>query len=229
VITGEKTMKNTTVLSVVIAILVTASAISCAAEQPSGASQRLALTNSFDVYILRLKQLSQQDAQGLNTFQSDRAGELQKCCSSTEATNKTPSMLSAKAHELLSSLKSPVDTSRTVVPLLENKPLCRQLIDEQVVPVWTGTDWIDSRFLAFNGFAPPDKVQKRIMELNYWEQNFGVHSAPERAKEPFSGRNTGKIDGLRLAIINDGFLVKYDRTFGIWRITGTNAPAARAQ
>ena len=200
--------------------------LSAIAEQPLVANQNTADTNSFDVYIQKLKQLGQQDTQGFNTFQSDRTAELQKFGYSSASTNKTFSQLSAKACDLLSALKKPVGDSReSYLQFPENNRLLRQMFDELVVPVWTGKDWADSRPLSFNGFNIPDKIQKRLMELNYWGQNFGVHSVPERAKEPFSGRNTGKIDGLRLAIINDGFLVKYDRTFGIWRITGTNAPA----
>jgi hypothetical protein len=29
-----------------------------------------------------------------------------------------------------------------------------------------------------------------------------------------------------MSLLNLGYELKYDKTFGIWRITGTNAPAA---
>jgi hypothetical protein len=182
-------------------------------------------TNSFDIYILQLKQLALEDAQGENIFQSNRSSELKKngdpCWNTTERHPK-------KTQDLLGLLKQPDEHEQSVAVFPVNRQICRELFDERVVPVWTGTNWIDSRLLAFNSFLLPENVQKRLTELNYWEQNFGIHSVPERKNEPLSGRNIGKINGLRLVIIKSGFSVKYDKTFGLWRITGTNAPAVRA-
>lgn len=224
-------MKNTVRLSATLAVMTTITVSSFSAEQRAVVTgQETTNTNSFDAYIQRLSQLDKEDAKGKNTFQSDRSAELQKIHSPSATANKVTFPLSSKSTELLLALKKPDNTSQESPPFFSgNTRLCQQLIEEQVVPIWTGENWIDSRPLVFNGFTLPDETQRQLASLNYWEQNFGIHFDPERKKIPFSGRNIGKINGLRLTIMNAGFLLKYDKTFGVWRITGTNAPAARPQ
>jgi hypothetical protein len=218
-------MKKTILYTALVAMVMSLT-MSLVADTPPVSDQKTAETNSFDIYVHQVKHLNQEDAQGRNDFQSELAVELKKL--DKISLQKSTPMLE-KTLGLLSKLKAPIVRMQDALVFPENKPVFRQLFDERVVPVWTGTNWIDSHLLASNGFTLSDRIQKQLTELNYWEQNFGIHSVPERKKEPFSGRNIGKINGLRLAIINAGFSVKFDKTFSIWRITGTNAPTIHVQ
>lgn len=218
--------RRITVFNTALATMMVAVTVSSVADPLPVSDQKTAETNSFDSYVRQLKQLGQEDAQGENVFQSDLFEELKKL---DNLSAPKPASLLKKIHGLFSTLKAPIADRQDALNVSENKRILRQLFDERIVPIWTGTDWIDSRLLASNGFSLPDKIQQQLTELNYWEQNFGIHSVPERKTEPFSGRNIGKINGLRLAIIKAGFSVKYDKTFYIWRITGTNAPTTHIQ
>lgn len=213
-------MKNTLILSTAFAVGTTAMVLSSVAEQPLVSPMKQADTNNFNVYIQKFHRMKQQDAHGEHTFQSDRTAELQKFGISTAT-------LSKKASKLLLLLKKPdVNTQNNSSVFLDNKHLYRQLFDEQIIPVWSGTDWLDGRSLILNSFKASDEIQKQLVALNYWEQSFGVCSVPERKKQPFAGSSAGTIIGMRLELVNAGYELKFDKTFNIWRIMGTNTPAA---
>jgi len=219
-------MEKAAILSITLALMIIGGGNSVIAESIPSLEEKRAEPSSFDIYMRQMKQLRNEDSQEKNVFQSNRSAELKKF-ERTLLQNQTCTL--GKKCKLLSSLISSNVYERSAFVLQENKQIYRQLMDEQIIPIWTGTNWIDGVALVFNGFPLPEKIQKQLRELNYWEQCFGIHSVPERKNEPFSGRNIGKINGLRLAIINAGFSIKYDTTFNIWRITDTNTPTAHIQ
>lgn len=213
-------MKNATVLSMVFSVMMASSVI---ADPLSNIVLKSSENSSFDGYMHQLKQLRQADSQGKNIFKSNRSVEFKKfVCVFVQS----PASSCEKTRNILSTLKRPDTYSQQSLVLHENKQICRQLYDEQIIPVWAETNWVDGCSLIFNGFNPPEKIKNKLIELNYWEQSFGIHSVPERKNEPFSGRDVGKINGIRLTIINAGFFIKFDTTFNIWRITSTNSPVA---
>jgi hypothetical protein len=101
------------------------------------------------------------------------------------------------------------------------KDIRAQLFKENVVPIWTGERWIDSLPFALNGFTLGDEAQERLIRLNSEEQNYGFHSLPERKKAAFAGRENLRTVASRVTLKRLGYAVKYDETFGIWRVNRT--------
>ncbi len=102
-----------------------------------------------------------------------------------------------------------------------------ELLDASIIPVWSGEEWIDGTSLVFDGFEIPSKTKSAVIELNRDEFDNGwrLMPKPERERKMSKHNFTGDY---RTEITMAGYVVKYDKTFDIWRITGTNGPAVKS-
>ena len=174
--------------------------------------------------------LRKHDKSGKYDTQSERAKELQKFALTFTSSDKVVS--TGTTASLFIRLSRPDEGASAIHQNPQSDlEIRRKLLDMRVIPVWTETGWVDGLPLVINGFEISDSVKEDLLKLNFAEQSFGERTVPERAKESqkyFSERPDVNHIGKRLVIMKQGHEVKYDRTFGIWRITDTNAPAARS-
>lgn len=178
-----------------------------------------------DPFLQRVKTLQQMDAEGRSEYQSERDSELTKIDAMSEA-NKKPVPTAQKMSEHLLKMPCPEKSSSTTncIPA-GDKEIRRKLMLERVVPLWTGTNWIDGTLLVYNGFNVSGKGEELLASLNYFDALSRYFSGPDG---DMLGEYRGKVQILRNHLLSLNYIVKYDKTFGIWRITGTNAPAARS-
>lgn len=174
--------------------------------------------------------LRNHDKSGKYDMQSDRTKELQKMALPVMSSDKVVS--TGATASLFINLSRP-DEGTSAIHQSQKADLeqRKKLFDMRVIPVWTGTGWIDGLPLVINGFDVPDNVKEDLLKLNYAEQSYGERTVPERAKESqkfFSGRPDVNHINKRMVIMKQGYEVRYDKTFGIWRITGTNAPTTHS-
>jgi len=100
------------------------------------------------------------------------------------------------------------------------------------LPVWTGEKWADGMPLVLNGFdVPKKKVQEELHRLNQLERMCGNYLYSETEIKEMNGQffismypPLAKLPTVRFWIETAGYELKFDKTFYIWRIAGTNAP-----
>jgi len=177
-----------------------------------------------------ISHIRRQDNDGLNVYQSERDVEIKKFNLDSLSNDKTGVALSSTTSNLLLSLPL-LPASPTAIQenqSTENADVRRQLAKEHVIPLWIDNKWTDGAPLAVNGFSISPTIVSKLAELNYLEHLVGTHVAPERKHQASLGGARPKILSLRYSINQAGYRVEFDKTFGIWRITGTNAPVARS-
>lgn len=98
----------------------------------------------------------------------------------------------------------------------------RLLAEAGAIPVWDGKKWIDGRHMAFNGAVLSSSSRDTLIELNYWEQNYGTLSIPEELHDimTVSGEASAAISSLKKQLEQEGLFVELDKLFGIWKIRG---------
>lgn len=174
--------------------------------------------------------LRKHDKSGSYDMQSDRVKELQRFELPVMSSDKVVS--TGKTESLFIRLSRPNEGDSALShDRTSDSEIRQKLFDMRVIPVWTGTVWVDGLPLMINGFEISDSVKEDLLKLNFAEQSYGERTVPERAKESqnyFSGRPDVNHIAKRLVIMKQGCEIKYDKTFGIWRITGTNAPAEKS-
>ena len=187
-------------------------------------------SNSTERCCQELAWLRKHDKSGRYDMQSDREKELQRFELPVTSSDKVVS--TGEMESLFMRLSRPSEGNSVLSHgRVSDSEIRQKLFDMRVIPVWTGTEWADGLPLVINGFKIPDGMKVDLLKLNFAEQSYGSRTVPERAKESqnyFSGRPDVNHIAKRLVIMKQGYEVKYDRTFGIWRITGTNAPAAKS-
>lgn len=177
-----------------------------------------------DPFLQRVKTLQQMDAEGLSEYQSERDLELKKVEHLSEKDKATTSS-SAKVSEYLTRLSQPQGAgTATNNASLADKAIRGKLMLERIVPVWSGTNWINGNFLANNGFVVTEKIEELLASLNYFDTMSRHFSGPDG---DILGEYRGKVQIMRNHLLYLNHSVKYDKTFGIWRITSTNSPASR--
>ncbi len=176
-----------------------------------------------DPFLQRVKTLQRMDAEGLSEYQSERDLELKKFEQLSE-TDKAATPNSAKVSEFLSRLSQPQGAGIvTNGASLVDKAMRGKLMLERIVPVWSGTNWINGISLSSNGFIVTEKIEELLASINYFDTMSRHFSGPDG---DMLGEYRGKVQLMRNHLLYLNYIVKYDRTFGIWRITGTNAPSA---
>lgn len=98
----------------------------------------------------------------------------------------------------------------------------RQLAEAGAVLVWDGQKWIDGRHMAFNGAVLSSSSRDTLVELNYWEQNYGALAISEDIHDVMmvSGEASAAISSLKKQLEREGFFVELDKVIGIWKIRG---------
>ena len=104
------------------------------------------------------------------------------------------------------------------------------LAREKIIPVWNGKTWVDGWSLISSGYELPKELADMLVNMNYTEQNLGFSCVPteERNNITVSGEYWFRMGQSRAKLLKAGYPTAFDKTLGIWRITGTNAPAARS-
>jgi hypothetical protein len=176
-----------------------------------------------DPFLQRVQIIQQMDAEGLSEYQSERDSELNKM-KLTPETDRTSTSMPVKIDEDLSHLSQPQEiTTATDGTLLADKAIRDKLMLERIIPVWSGTNWINGNNLANNGFVVTKKIEDLLASLNYFDAMSRHFSGPDG---DMLGEYRGKVKIIRNHLLYLDYIVKYDKTFDIWRITGTNTPAA---
>jgi hypothetical protein len=168
------------------------------------------------------------DKTGRSEIQSDLQEELKKITNTQSSSNVIVRLLCLTRFSRLGANDirlSPVSSSEQIENNQAAKRIRTELLDESIIPVWTGNEWIDGTSLVFNGINIPEKTKRDVIELNRDELDNGWRLMPIQEREQKMAKHNFTGD-YRTEITMAGYEVKYDKTFGIWRITGTNAPAA---
>lgn len=180
-----------------------------------------------------LSQLELADKAEITAYYSDRDAEIIKFLhGANKATAADENPAGDKKSQSLSTIPAPrlSDTVKDAIKTTKNNG--RKYQEEGILPVWTGSEWIDGMPLALNGFSVPEEIRARLLSINFQERAFGAYfwSESERKKRSqFSGFHPADRFLLsRIRLEKMGYSLKFDKTFYVWRITGTNAPPAKS-
>ena len=128
------------------------------------------------------------------------------------------------AKKVIANIKLQIKAGKaTPSPPIGDEKVRRELANMGVIPVWSGKAWIDGSPLAMNGYAVKEQVEQKLVNLNYAAALSRFFSGPDG---DLLGGARSQVHVTRMSLLNLGYELKYDKTFCIWRITGTNAPAA---
>lgn len=96
----------------------------------------------------------------------------------------------------------------------------KKLAEAGAIPVWDGSKWVDGRRLAINNADLPASAVNVLVALNYWEQNYGSLSVPDKMKriQVVSGEASATISSLKKQLERAGFRVELDKSLGIWKV-----------
>lgn len=178
-----------------------------------------------DPLLQRSAKIRQMDAEGLSEYESERESELKKIITMSGA-NITPAPTTQKITDYLLKMPCSEKSCATTNDIpAGDKEIRKRLMLERIVPLWTGTNWIDGTVLANNGFNVSRKGEELLASLNYFDAVSRYFSGPNG---DLLGGARSQIQAARMSLLFLNYEVKYDKTFGIWRITGTNAPAAKS-
>ncbi|MGI6390729.1 MAG: hypothetical protein ACOX7Q_11115 [Kiritimatiellia bacterium] len=183
--------------------------------------------------VSRLSQLALADRAGTTAYHSDRDTEVVKFLRGTNnvAAAKEKAVDYRKS-QLLVAIPIPPSSGSVKDAIKTTKGSGRKYHEEGILPVWTGSEWTDGMPLALNGFSVPEEIRAQLMSINFQERAFGAYfwtESERRKRMQFSGFHpTDRFLLSRTRLENLGYTLKFDKTFYIWRITGTNAPAAKS-
>jgi hypothetical protein len=179
----------------------------------------------FQNYINVYRRLSLEDFSGSSDYRSNREDELVKIGYTESSSEEIVVGKSAKERALLAALPAWGSMSNGILNTKSDiEKIWTKLAEEHVVPVWLDSAWIDGTRLACNGFNCTNQLQTLSM-LNYFAFCKRIADA---AEGDALGHEANQRTICRMKLYYAGFETKYDRTFGIWRVTGTNAPAAKS-
>ena len=198
----------------------------CVADVQAATNNHVSATSALamQTMVKAFRQQEQQDAAGLSEYESNKETELHNFDRRPQSTADSDTAKLAENLALLSALPTPdVVTNSTERDRIDVERTREKLMNTQVIPVWTGTAWIDGMSLACNGFECSPNIKKSLSSLNYWDK---YNRQPSIHGDTTLGKALGTSRLARWSLGEAGYEVKYDKTFGIWRITGTNAPAA---
>jgi len=183
--------------------------------------------------VSRLSQLALADRAGTTAYHSDRDTEVVKFLHGTNnvAVAKEKAVDYRKS-QLLAAIPIPPSSGSVKDAIKTTKGSGRKYHEEGILPVWTGSEWTDGMPLALNGFSVPEEIRAQLMSINFQERAFGAYfwtESERRKRLQFSGFHpTDRFLLSRIRLENLGYTLKFDKTFYIWRITGTNAPTAKS-
>jgi hypothetical protein len=174
---------------------------------------------SFTAFVEVYRHLAREE---LWDYQSDQKYELEKFGYAAPLPLDTATVKSDAIKAFLATLPSLAAISNAPVEaLITVDKQADKITKEQISPAWIDNAWVDATRLASNGFDCSNQLQvlsilnccairKRITDTAWGDAL--SHDFNERMK-------------CRMKLFYAGYETKFDKTFGIWRITGTNAPA----
>ena len=193
--------------------------LACAQESANGDDFMFLMT-------VRTKQLKAADESGATAYHSDRDAEVAKFLCKTNRVSTAD-----RESKPLSRIPPPADFASMKDAVKAIPALKLNLSEADEFPIWTGDTWVGGIPFILNGFDVPKPVRSDLLRINRWERSAGIylHSKDERKvgeKYAKLGEPTtlDRIFLQRIVLENGGFEVKFDKTFYIWRLTGTNAP-----
>ena len=178
-----------------------------------------------------ISRLALADKTGETSYFSDRDKEITKFLQVTNRVSGTSEKaIGDKTLLTLSAIPPPrlSDTPKDAIKFTTGNG--KKFLEAGILPVWTGSEWVDGMVLALNGFPVPEEIRTRLLNINFQERAFGAYFWPESERKKvsqFSGFHpTDRFLLSRITLEKLGYTLKFDKTFYVWRITGTNAPAA---
>jgi hypothetical protein len=180
-----------------------------------------------------LSQLALADKSEATAYYSDRDKEITKFLRVTNRVSGTnEKAIGDKTSVTLSAIPTPRISDTTKDALKSTTGSGKKFLEEGILPVWTGSEWVDGMTLVVNGFPVPKEIRTRLLNINFQERAFGAYFWPEserKKRSQFSGFHpTDRFLLSRITLENMGYKLEFDKTFYIWRITGTNAPATHS-
>ncbi|MGI6494616.1 MAG: hypothetical protein ACOX5G_00720 [Kiritimatiellia bacterium] len=192
------------------------------------------MPESVHAMISRLSQLERAAAMGSGNHaeREKLREEIDKAGIDMTNSNGANTVVSTRRAELLSTLASLyAENGRGVGSAVNPTPKQKQAIarirevrkdlaEAMSIPVWEGDKWIDGRSLAFNNIDLPNHVKNALVQLNFWEQNYGSLSIPEELQGVVaeSGEVSAAISTFKKEIERAGFGLELDRSLCIWKI-----------
>lgn len=178
-----------------------------------------------------LSQLALADKAEATSYYSDRDAEITKFLRGTnKVTAVDENAVGDKKSQALSAIPAPRFSDTVKDAIKATKDHGKKYQEEGILPVWTGSEWVDGMPLALNGFSVHEEIRARLLSINFQERAFGAYfwaESERKKRSQFSGFHPADRFLLyRIRLENMGYALKFDKTFYVWRITGTNAPPA---
>lgn len=181
-----------------------------------------ATNSSEDIFRQRITLLREMDADNWIEYHTDRDIDLKKFGLAVSPTNGACSPVALRISQCLLNMPRPPE-SVSPSPPIGDETIRRELANMGAIPVWTGRAWIDGLPLAINGYNVKEQAEKELVEVNLWDAVSRFFSGPDG---DILGGARSNVQACRMSLLYLGYVVKFDTTFGIWRVTSTNIPAA---
>ena len=176
--------------------------------------------------------ISQMNEDSSSLYRSDHDSELRRFENAMAATNGVSPEEEARIKEYLRTLPPPAEGwginydddfqrgDQGPWDFKGTQDIWDKLFKERVIPVWTGSRWMDGTLLARNGFGTSEKADRLLFSLNH-EHAFFYYFLHQRGIRDL-GETGGEILSDREDLMELNYVVQYDQSFGIWRITSNN-------
>lgn len=172
------------------------------------------------------RKLSDDDSYGRCNYQSDQKCELAKFGYNEPVSLDSASFKSDATKALLAALPSPESFSNAPLEALRSAGKVQEAITkEQISPAWINNAWVDATRLAGNGFDCSNQLPVLSM-LNCCAIRKRIDDASWG--DALSHELNARVS-CRMKLFYAGYVTQFDKTFGIWRITGTNSPSERPE
>ena len=169
-----------------------------------------------------LSQLALADKSEATAYYSDRDKEITKFLQVTNRVSGTSEKaIGDKTLLTLSAIPTPrlSDTPKDAIKSTTGNG--KKFLEAGILPVWTGSEWVDGMVLALNGFPVPEEIRTRLLNINFQERTFGAYFWPESERKKvsqFSGFHpTDRFLLSRITLEKLGYTLKFDKTF--WHFT----------
>jgi len=192
-----------------------------------------------------VSQFEKEDRAGTTAYHSDRDAEIKKCLLSdmpdwdnarltVERQEKKGKLLAkiplpSAPNNVREVMRELPRSRRGGVPRDDLPGWAMEMERLGILPVWTGNAWADGMPLVLNGFGLeiPVNVQKTLFDINWLERSRGPYFYTDdeiREMMSLALSDDRNLPLTRVSLACDGYDLKFDKTFYIWRVTATNAP-----
>jgi len=187
----------------------------------------------FKEFVRGIKRVDIADRAGVTAYHSDRETEVNTFLNKT---GNAPAPENATREEEKSDFLlalpplSASGTLRDAVRAIPNTINGRKFDMAGFIPVWTGEKWVDGMPLVLNGFDVPEWALRKLKYINWAERSCGNYCYSEAERKEMDSKirlgppPTYPLPERRLSLAYEGYDLKFDKTFYIWRITGKTEP-----